>query len=75
MRTKRERQERLYEIFVAPETTCQEFATMDLLTATQHIHELREAEPDEIPMTDGAIARELLDFAELNCRWEESRVS
>ena len=62
-RTKQQRAEDLFDLFVGGQTSKRAVAAMALADATRHIHELREDEPDEIPMTDEAIARAILEFA------------
>ena len=63
MSTRDERPEQLFDLFCGGQVHPSEIAAMDLETVTRQIHELREAEPDEIPMSDQEIAGHVLDFA------------
>ena len=56
----------LYDLFVEPGVTTSEIAQMDLDTMTRHIGELRQSEPDDLAMSDDAIAAAVLEYARSN---------
>ena len=63
MRTQQERAEQLYDLFVAHGAAVESVAAMAVNDLAQQIHEMREAESDDIPMSDLDVARAILDFA------------
>ena len=53
----------LFDVFVAHGVTREEIASMDLETVTQHVREMRTADPDLLALTDEEIARAILKYA------------
>ena len=53
----------LFDLFTAHGTTRAEIASMDLATATRHVHEMRAEDVDDLGLTDEEIARAILKYA------------
>jgi len=53
----------LFDLFAAHGVTTAEIAAMDVDTVTRHVAEMRQDEPDDLPLTNVEIARAILDYA------------
>lgn len=58
----------LFDIFVAHGVTTAEIAAMDADIMTLHVKQMRQDEPDDLPLTNEEIARLVLDYAQADAR-------
>jgi len=61
--SRKKRQAYLFDLFVGGQAGTDEIAIMSLEIVTRNIHELREVQPDNIPMSDVMIASAILEYA------------
>ena len=61
--SRKKRQAYLFDLFVGGQAGTDEIAIMSLEIVTRNIHELREVQPYNIPMSDVMIASAILEYA------------